>query len=126
MMGGQWRLVILAAYMLGSVGLLLSFGLPDDFLDIGFYIFVLALMAAPVALLCVWPTHAKVNGVAAIVIGGVGLFMIVDTMYFQPPDGQSALIFLFVPVMQVMAVAIFGAVFAAILSIARKWDGAGP
>jgi hypothetical protein len=124
-MRGQWRLVILAAYLLASVGLLLSFGLPDDLLEIGFYVFVLALMAAPVVLLCLWPTHAKVNGVAAIVIGGVGLFLIVDTMYFRPPDGQSALVFLFVPLMQLMAVAIFGALFAATLSIARKWEGAG-
>ena len=77
-------------------------------------------MAAPIWTLCLWSTHAKVNGIAAIVIGGAGLFLILDTMYFQPPDGQSALVFLFVPVMQLMAVGIFGVVFATILRVARK------
>lgn len=124
-MAADWRLAILAAYLLGSGSLLLSFGLPDDPLQIGFYVFVFALMAAPILPLCLWSTHAKVNGIAAIVIGGAGLFLILDTMYFQPPDGQSALVFLFVPVMQLTAVGIFGVVFATILRVARKWDGAG-
>ncbi len=124
-MRGDWRLAILAIHILASAGLLMSGGVPQDFPETVFYGVILALMTAPLLPLCLWSSHTKVNGAAAIVIGGGGLWMIIDVMYFQPPDGQSALVFLFVPVMQIMAVAVFGVVFAIILRLSRNQDGAG-
>jgi len=119
-MARDWRLAVLAAFFLASCGLLLAPGLPEDLASVAFYAFVLLLMIAPILPLCLWPAHAEVNGAAAILIGGAGLLMIIDALYFQPLDPQSAFVFLFVPVMQLMAVGVFAMVLAAVLALARR------
>lgn len=125
-MVGKWRLAVLAVYFIASCWLLFALGLPADYVGIAFSAFVLALMMAPILPLCLWPTHPVVNGSVAILVGGAGLLLILDALYFQPPDGQSALVFLFVPVLQLIAVGVFGIVFATILGLARNENGEKP
>ncbi len=118
----DWRLVLCGLYVVGCVTLLSIVGAFDGLKSLIFGAIVLAMMIAPVLSLCLWPGQAAIKGVAALVIGGGGLWLIIDTMYFQPPDGQSALVFLVVPVLQIMAAAGFAALLAVIAALSHQRD----
>ncbi len=120
MMARDWRLAFLGVYALACTALLLRIGFPDDLTSLAAGLLALALLTAPIVPLCVWREQAMAKGIAAIIIGGVGLFLVIETLYLQPPDAQGALVFLVVPVLQMFAVGAFAIALAAFSALSRK------
>ncbi|WP_067489877.1 hypothetical protein [Erythrobacter sp. CCH5-A1] len=116
----DWRLALLGVYVLACTTTLLGGGFAYDLDSLAAGMLALALLTAPIVPLCIWRGQAMVKGVATIVIGGVGLFLVVDTLYLQPPDAQGALVFLFVPVLQILAVAAFAIALTVFSALSRR------
>ena len=99
----DWRLVVLAVYAVAIAYLMVDAGRPDSAEWFGFAAFFMVFALAPLALLCLTRSHRTAKGVAAIVLGLSGLWVIVDTLYRAAPDAQSALVFAVVPALQWVA-----------------------
>ncbi len=119
-MAHDWRLALLGVYALACTAVLLGNGFADDLSSLAAGLLALALLTAPIVPLCIWREQAMAKGIAAIIIGGVGLFLVIDTLYLQPPDAQGALVFVVVPVLQMFAVGAFAIALAAFSALSRK------
>lgn len=119
-MARDWRLAALGVYAISCTALLLSIGFPDDLTSLAAGLVALTLLTAPIVPLCIWREQAMAKGIAAILIGAAGLFLVIDTLYFQPPDAQGALVFLVVPLLQMIAVGAFAIALAVFSALLRK------
>ena len=116
----DWRLAVLGVYALACTALILGNGFADDLTSFAAGLLALALLTAPIVPLCIWREQVMAKGIAAILIGAVGLFLVIDTLYFQPPDAQGALVFVVVPVLQMIAVGAFAIALAIFSALSRK------
>ncbi len=116
----DWRLALLGVYALACTATLLGGGFAYDLNSFAAGLLALALLTAPIVPLCIWREQAMIKGIAAIPIGTVGLFLVIDTLYLQPPDAQGALVFILVPVLQMCAVGAFAIALAVFSALARK------
>lgn len=119
-MARDWRLALLGVYAFACAALLLGIGFPYDLASLAAGLLALAVLTAPIVPLCIWGGQVAAKGIAAMVIGGAGLFLVIDTLYFQPPDAQGALVFLIVPILQMIAVGAFAIALAVVSALSRK------
>ena len=116
----DWRRAWLALYGLAVLAMIVLSSPPDSVIMGMTQIAFLLAGSAPVALLCLTPRHALGKGVGAVLIGGLGLWIYVETLFILPPDAQSALVFVFVPVWQAVAVAVWLIAVLAIIRIRQR------
>ncbi|MEX0341374.1 MAG: hypothetical protein AB3N06_02200 [Erythrobacter sp.] len=103
----DWRKAILAAYAAVTFGAMFRMGSPEEAswyaLSIPFLLFAIL----PVALLSVGAKSSLLTGMGALVLAAAGTIFYVHTAWFAAPDAQAGLIFVFLPLYQLVAAAIW-------------------
>ena len=99
-MSRDWRLAILVSYAVAVFAMMVDAGQPEDIRWFALAVPFLLFAIAPIAMLCLTRSDARIKGIAALLIALAGLLLYVDTLYIAEPDAQSALVFAVVPVLQ--------------------------
>ena len=93
-----WRLGLLAAYVVALAMLLLQL-VGEAPVEWAILIICLVVGTAPIAMLCFGKRYAAAKGVAALVIGGAGLYL----MYLFTASPGAGWGIIFVPIYQTVA-----------------------
>ena len=97
---------ILAFYVLCVFAIQLYMGRPSELSWLGIELLFLAWAVLPVALLCLGREYATAKAIGAALLAVFGLAMYGDTAFIHP-DAQGGLIFIFLPLYQLVLAALW-------------------
>lgn len=103
----DWRTVVLAVYAAVVFGAMLHMGSPREASWYALSIPFLCFAILPIAWLCVGAKSSMLKGVGALALAAVGTIIYVDTAWFAASDAQAGIIFVVLPLYQLVAAAIW-------------------
>ena len=110
----DWRFAVLAIYAIAVGAMLIIVGDPQRLEwwpgGIGFWLFTLV----PVAILCFGSKHVRVKGLAVVAMAAGGIWGYYNAMFGEHTSSTSALVFVVLPVYQLIGSLAFLALLWAI------------